>query len=108
MSPTGEEISLKRYLGHATNNQAEYSALIMALEELVRHGAKSALIRTDSELMVRQMQGRYRVKNENIMPLFEEARALSAKIPDIAFEHVRRELNKDADRLANEAIDEGP
>ena len=64
-------------------------------------------MRSDSELLVKQMRGEYRVKNPGLQPLYEEARSLMRRIGRVTFEHVRREFNKDADRLANEAMDEG-
>jgi ribonuclease HI len=105
-SPDGREFPFKKFLGERTNNYAEYQALILALGELGKLGAETALIRADSEFMIKQMRGEYKVKNANIIPLYQEAKRLAASIPMIKFEHVRREFNKDADRLANEAIDE--
>jgi ribonuclease HI len=64
-------------------------------------------VRSDSELLVKQMRGEYRVKNPGLLPLYEEARSLIRTIGRVTFEHVRREFNKDADRLANEAMDQG-
>jgi probable phosphoglycerate mutase len=77
------------------------------LEWAAGHGIASLRIRSDSELLVKQMRGEYRVKNPGLQPLYEEAGALARRIGRVTFEHVRRELNKDADRLANEAMDEG-
>lgn len=94
------------YLGETTNNVAEYRALVAGLKKLVEMGAEEIEIRADSELMVRQIQGRYRVKHPNLKPLFEEAIALLKKIPRYSIKHVEREKNKEADRLANQAIDE--
>ena len=94
-------------LGKMTNNQAEYTALVYALEHALALGLHHRLlIHSDSELMVKQMRGEYRVKSPGLQPLFEEARALTRQIGHVTFEHVRRELKKDADRLANEAMDE--
>ncbi|HEY5619502.1 MAG TPA: ribonuclease HI family protein [Vicinamibacterales bacterium] len=101
---TVEEI--KESLGIATNNVAEYRGLLAALTWAARAGVGRLHIRSDSELLVKQMQGEYRVKNPGLQPLWEEARRLVRQIGDVRFEHVRRELNKDADRLANEAMDE--
>ena len=101
---TVEEI--KQSLGVATNNVAEYRGLLAALTWAVRAGIGRLHIRSDSELLVKQMRGDYRVKNPGLQPLWEEARRLVRRIGDVRFEHVRRELNKDADRLANEAMDE--
>jgi probable phosphoglycerate mutase len=64
-------------------------------------------VRSDSELLIKQMRGEYRVKNAGLQPLYEEARSLMRRIGRVTFEHVRRESNQDADRLANEAMDEG-
>jgi ribonuclease HI len=93
-------------IGVATNNVAEYRGLLSALTWAVGHGARSLEIRSDSQLLVRQMLGDYRVKNAGLLPLFQEARALAARIPKVHFTHVRRELNTEADRLANEAMDQ--
>ena len=92
-------------IGTATNNVAEYRGLLSALAWAVEHGARSLEIRSDSQLLVRQMLGNYRVKNAGLLRLFTEARALAARIPKVRYTHVRRELNTEADRLANEAMD---
>ena len=102
----GSIVELKESLPVATNNVAEYNGLLAALRWAVEHGLKTLLIRSDSELLVKQMTGEYRVKNPGLAPLYEGARALARKIGRVKFEHVRRELNKEADRLANEAMDE--
>ena len=94
------------YLGEATNNVAEYRALLLALDRLEALGAKEVIIRADSQLMIRQLTGEYRVKNEGLKPLYTEARARLRSFVSVTLEHVPRELNKDADRLANRAIDE--
>ena len=93
-------------IGVATNNVAEYSGLIAALTWAVAHGVSRLHVRADSDLLVKQMRGEYRVKSPGLQPLFEQARALARQIGDVKFEHVRREFNTDADRLANEAMDE--
>ena len=103
----GTVVELKEYLGTSTNNVAEYSGLLAALRWAADHGASPLLIRSDSELLVKQMRGEYRVKNPGLQPLYEEARSLMRRIGHVTVEHVRREFNKDADRLANEAMDEG-
>ena len=95
------------FLGEATNNVAEYTALVEALEAVRQMGAGQVTVYTDSELMVRQMQGRYRVKSELIRPLFERAQALVGDLTSCDIIHVRREKNKDADRLVNESLDAG-
>ena len=92
-------------IGVATNNVAEYSALVAGLERALELGVDELEVVSDSELLVKQMRGEYRVKNAGLLPLVEEARALIRRIGAVKFEHVRRELNKDADRLANEAMD---
>jgi ribonuclease HI len=101
----GTIVELKESLGMATNNVAEYNGLLAALRWAVEHGIAALHVRSDSELLVKQMKGEYRVKNPGLQPLYEQARALMRQIGRVKFEHVRRELNKDADRLANEAMD---
>jgi len=95
------------FLGVATNNVAEYSGLLAALRAAVELGACSLAVFADSELMVRQMNGQYRVKNEGLKPLFAEANALASLVPRFRISHVPRERNRDADRLANQAMDKG-
>jgi len=102
----GSILELKEFLGSSTNNIAEYSALLAALRWAAEHEVRELRIRSDSELLVKQMRGEYRVKNPGLLPLYEEARALMQTIARVTFEHVRREFNKEADRLANEAMDE--
>jgi ribonuclease HI len=102
----GTLVELKEALGMATNNVAEYSGLLAALRWSLEHDISALLIRSDSELLVKQMKGEYRVKSPGLQPLYEEARSLIKQIGRVKFEHVRREFNKDADRLANEAMDE--
>ncbi len=93
-------------LSHTTNNVAEYNGLLAALSWAVDHGHRSLHIRSDSELLVKQLRGEYRVKNPGLQSLYEDARQLAARIGRVTFEHVRREKNKEADRLANLAMDE--
>lgn len=102
----GTVVELKQSLAKATNNVAEYSGLLAALRWAAENGVSALHVRADSELMIKQMRGEYRVKNPGLLPLYDEARALVRQIGRVRFEHVRRELNKDADRLANEAMDE--
>ncbi len=102
----GTVIELKEALGIATNNVAEYRGLLAALEWAARHRVSPLHVRSDSLLLVKQMLGEYRVKHPGLQPLFEKARALTRQLGRVQFEHIRRELNKDADRLANEAMDE--
>lgn len=93
-------------LAYATNNVAEYHGLLAALTWSVDQGATSLLVRSDSLLLVQQMRGVYKVKNEGLKALHGQARLLALKIPRVQYEHVPREANKDADRLANLAMDE--
>jgi len=102
----GTVVELKESLGVATNNVAEYNGLLAALRWAAEHGLRTLHVRSDSELLVKQMKGVYRVKSPGLQTLHEEARALARQIGRVTFEHVRREFNKDADRLANEAMDE--
>lgn len=94
-----------RYLGLATNNVAEYQALIMGLEGALDLGVAELTVRLDSELLVRQLQGRYQVKSPHLKPLFAQARALAGRFARISFQHIPREQNAIADRLANLAMD---
>jgi len=103
----GTVVELKASIGTCTNNVAEYHGLLAALRWATEHGVASLLVRSDSELLVKQMRGEYRVKNSGLQPLYEEARSLARHIGTVRFEHVRRESNTEADRLANEAMDEG-
>ena len=102
----GQAIDLKQALGTCTNNVAEYSGLLAALRWAVANGCGTLHIKSDSLLLVQQMKGVYKVKNAGLQPLYEEARGLVRQLRKVTFEHVRREYNKDADRLANEAMDE--
>ena len=92
-------------IGVATNNVAEYRGLIAALSYLVEHGHLNALIYSDSQLLVRQMQGRYRVRHPRLVTLYREAKDLEAKCEQVTFKHVRRAENIEADRLSNLAMD---
>lgn len=96
----------KKYLGVITNNQAEYRALILGLKSVSRYTPSAVQIFMDSELIVRQMNGQYRVKDETLRPLYNEARALADALPAVTLTHVLRGKNKLADALANEALDE--
>jgi ribonuclease HI len=95
-----------QYLGRMTNNQAEYNALLLALKRARELGAESVTIRTDSELMVRQIMGRYRVKDPHLQKLFAAAKDLIRAFASFRVEHVPREQNQKADAMANRAIDE--
>ena len=92
-------------LGTTTNNIAEYSGLIAALQWAVDHNLTAITIKGDSLLIVEQMRGNYKVKNEGLKPLHMQARMLVMQIGNVKFEHVRREQNKDADRLSNVGMD---
>src|SRR6516164_806052 len=95
-------------IGKATNNVAEYTALIEGLELATELGVKKLAVFSDSELMVKQMRGEYRVKNEDLHPLYEEAKRLAASFVSFTITHVRREQNKRADEIGNEALDGRP
>ena len=93
-------------IGTATNNIAEYRGLLAALEWAVAHGQTRLHIRSDSQLLVHQMNGVYRIKHPGLIPLYRQARHLMAKVGAVTLEHVRREQNKDADRLSNLGMDQ--
>ena len=99
--------ALSEYLGHQTNNFAEYQALIAALEYAGKHGHKALKVISDSELLVRQIKGIYKVKNSVLKDLHARAKELIAKLDWFSIEHVLRGKNQEADRLANEAMDKG-
>lgn len=106
-TPTGETLAgLYGYLGEATNNVAEYEALLHGLRYALGQGAREVRIYSDSELVVRQIQGRYRVKHPDLVPRHREARRLIGRFASAEISHVRREDNREADRLANRALDE--
>ncbi len=93
------------YLGETTNNVAEYRALLVGLEMALEEKVSRIEVRADSELMIRQLKGVYKVRNANLKPLFLEARKLLGQFAMTRLVHVRRENNQEADRLANEGID---
>lgn len=93
-------------LPHATNNVAEYHGLLAALDWCAEQGATTVHIKSDSLLLVQQMKGVYKVKHEGLKPLYGRARLRAHEIGRVTFEHVRREQNKEADRLANLAMDQ--
>jgi ribonuclease HI len=97
--------SISRRIGRATNNQAEYQALIAALEKAIKLGARQVDIRLDSELVVKQVKGRYRVKNAALRPLYLKAGGLLSQLEGFTIKNVPREQNAEADRLANKALD---
>lgn len=96
---------VSRALGHATNNQAEYQAAIAALEAALGLGARRLELRMDSELVVRQLSGRYKVRNPKLIPLHKRILALRGRFQRLTLQHVPREENRVADGLANEALD---
>lgn len=97
---------LGRYLGVQTNNVAEYQGVIIALRRALELGAREIDLRADSLLVISQLRGEWKVKNEGLRPLFEEARRLLARFDRVSLQHVRRELNTEADEMSNRAIDE--
>lgn len=97
---------LSRYLGRTTNNVAEYEGLLMGLEALLQLGQKNIVVQSDSQLMVRQLTGEYRVKDEKLKVKYQRAMDLLRRFDSYRIVHVRRELNKLADRLANRGIDQ--
>ena len=99
--------ALSEYLGHQTNNFAEYQGLIAALEYAIKHGPKALKLISDSELLVRQIKGIYKVKNEVLKDLHGRAKELIAQLDWFSIGHALREHNQEADRLANDAMDKG-
>jgi ribonuclease HI len=105
--PGGEIVArLKKYIGRMTNNVAEYYGLIAALDYAQSHGIRALRVESDSELLVKQMRGLYKVKSEDLRPLFERAKKMSQGFDSFRMDHVYREQNREADALANEALDE--
>ena len=98
---------LSQYLGHQTNNFAEYSGLLAALHYVIDHGHQALEVVADSELMVKQMNGQYKVRAPQLLPLYEEARRLARRLDWFRIRHVRRAHNSAADKLANQAMDQG-
>ena len=96
---------LGEYLGLQTNNFAEYSGLLAALDYAHKERISALKVFSDSELMVKQMKGQYRVKSPGLIPLFERARSLARKLQYFSIEHIRREQNRDADRMVNQVLD---
>jgi ribonuclease HI len=97
---------ISRRIGTTTNNQAEYRAVIAALEKAASAGVKQVELKSDSELVVRQIQGRYKVKKAALRPLYQEVVRLVGSLDDFRIAHITREQNREADRLANKALDE--
>jgi len=105
--PKGEVIArLKKYIGRMTNNFAEYYGLIAALDYAQSNQIRALRIESDSELLVKQMRGQYKVKSADLKPLFERAKKMSQSFASFRIDHVYREQNAEADALANEAMDE--
>jgi ribonuclease HI len=105
---SGKKVAaLSKYLGHQTNNYAEYSGLIAALEYALEHGHRGLKVISDSELMVKQMRGQYKVKSPSLLELYQRAQQLSRKLDWFSIQHVLRAQNRDADGLANAAMDQG-
>ena len=96
--------TISRSIGRATNNQAEYRAVIAALEKAIKLGARQIELNLDSELVVRQVTGRYRVKNEALKPLFGRVKKLLGSLEGFSIRHIPRRQNQEADRLANSAL----
>ena len=106
-APDGSDVAeLYGFIGVATNNVAEYQALLHGLRYAIARGARRVLVFSDSELVVKQIAGAYRVKHPSMIPLHREALALMRQLGEVRVSHVRREQNKEADRLANRALDE--
>jgi ribonuclease HI len=103
--PPAELATVSERIGDATNNVAEYRALVAGLEAARPFGARRISVRVDSQLVVRQLEGKYRVKQPHLRPLYEEARALLAEYDEVDLAHVRREDNVVADALVNAALD---
>src|SRR5215218_2692905 len=103
--PGGQVVEESGILGKETNHVAEYTALIKALEKAKGMGLRKLRVHSDSELLVKQIAGEYRVKNEDLKPLFAEAKELIRGFPAVTVTHVRREQNKRADELCNIALD---
>jgi ribonuclease HI len=105
-SEDGEILAeISEYLGETTNNQAEYQALLLGLKKAEELKLTTLKVFLDSELVVKQLNGDYKVKHPDLIPLYREVSALLKKFPSIAVAHVYREKNKEADKLANLAID---
>lgn len=98
-------ITLGRFIGKATNNVAEYKALIAAMQEALRLGARRIVIRGDSELVIKQMNGQYRVRHPDMKVLYDQARALISEFEKVTITHNLRHKNELADKLANRAMD---
>jgi ribonuclease HI len=106
-TPQGQSVTaFAEYIGVATNNFAEYQGLLAALDYALSHGCPRLRVMTDSELMARQISGRYKVRSPDLKPLYDKARALISRLQAFSIQHVYREQNREADRLANQAMDD--
>jgi ribonuclease HI len=103
--PGQPDIEANAYLGTTTNNIAEYTGMVKALEHARELGGKKLIVNSDSELMVKQMNGQYKVKNEGLRPLYQQAVALRKHFESVVIKHVYRDQNSHADELCNEAMD---
>ena len=97
--------SISRHIGTTTNNQAEYRAIIAALEKAIKLGATHVEVNSDSELAVRQINGRYRVKNAALRPLYQQVKQLQSLLEGFTITHIPREQNTEADKLTSAALD---
>jgi ribonuclease HI len=98
-------VRISQRIGITTNNQAEYQAIMAALEKAINLGAKHIELKSDSELVVKQINGRYRVKNKALQPLYQKVKQLIGALGDFTIAHIPREQNAEADKLANKALD---
>ena len=96
--------SISQPIGRATNNQAEYRAIIAALEKVLALGARQVELNSDSELMVRQIKGQYRVRKEALRPLYQRVKELQSRLEGFTIKHIPRQQNREADKLANAAL----
>jgi ribonuclease HI len=104
---SGEIVArLKKYIGKNTNNVAEYFGLIAALDYAQAHGVRAMRVESDSELLVKQMRGQYKVKSGDLRPLYERAKKMCQAFESFRIDHVYREQNREADALVNQALDE--
>ena len=103
---SGETTEVSGYLGVTTNNVAEYQGLLHGLQHALGHGAGTVEVRADSQLLIRQLEGRYQVRHPNLVPLYREAVSLLRRFDRWTAVHVPREQNREADRLANRGIDD--
>jgi len=104
-SPTGQVVkTICRAIGNMTNNQAEYHAVITALEEALKLGATDLSLNADSELVIKQLSGKYQVKNAGLAPLYAKVKILESKFKNVKYLYIPRERNREADALANQAF----